>query len=223
MSPETNRLEIGRFGWKSQVPSIFVFAGDAYLNEMGITSDLFSSENAPQGGAILCDDGLPGLDGEDEDGDGDGIGDGVQGFTDFMRFLAPPPVAGAANADVLRGSRLFVAAQCASCHQPSLVTGDVPRVHALSRRRFYPFTDLLLHDMGSLGDGIEQGRAKGEEMRTPPLWGLRASPPYLHDGRAATILEAIQAHDGEGANARDQFMRLSPRQRADLLTFLGFI
>jgi CxxC motif-containing protein (DUF1111 family) len=93
----------------------------------------------------------------------------------------------------------------------------------MSFRRFYPFTDLLLHDMGSLGDGIVQGHATGSEMRTAPLWGLRLSAPYLHDGRAATIEDAIQAHDGEAARARDAFLQMPPSQRADLLAFLRFI
>jgi CxxC motif-containing protein (DUF1111 family) len=222
VSPATNRVEIGRFGWKAQVPSVFVFAGDAYLNEMGITSSLFPHEIVPQGGTV-CDDGLPGDELEDEDADGNGISDNVEDFTAFMRFLAPPPVAGRASLPVLRGAVLFVTMQCANCHRPALPTGIVQDVPAMSRRVFYPFTDLLLHDMGSLGDGIEQGRATGAEMRTAPLWGLRAGAPYLHDGRAETISEAIQAHDGEGARARDRFERLSPGQRSDLLAFLGFI
>jgi len=96
-------------------------------------------------------------------------------------------------------------------------------IPALSRRRFFPFTDLLLHDMGALGDGIEQGRAKGSEMRTAPLWGLRVSAPYLHDGRARTIADAIRAHDGEAARSRELFLRLSPGQRSDLLAFLGYL
>jgi CxxC motif-containing protein (DUF1111 family) len=222
-SPATGRPEVGRFGWKAQVPSLFVFSGDAYLNEMGITNNLFPTENAPLGGPIVCDDAIPEPELDDEDDDGDGISDGVEAFTDFMQFLAPPPVAGVASPAVYRGAQTFVALQCASCHQPALVTGRVPGVAALSRQRFFPFTDLLLHDMGTLGDGIEQGRARGSEIRTAPLWGLRVSAPYLHDGRAATIRDAIVAHDGEASRARDRFMRLRSGEQADLLAFLGFI
>lgn len=223
MNPVNNRLAIGRFGWKAQVPSVLVFSGDAYLNEMGITNTLFPSESAPMGGAPTCDDGVaaPGL--EDVDGDGNGVSDGVDRFADFMRLLAPPPAAGQPTAAVLRGSQAFVVAQCARCHQPSFVTGPVRGIAALSYRRIYPFSDLLLHDMGSLGDGIEQGQAKGREMRTAPLWGLRVSGPYLHDGRATTIEDAVRAHDGEGAHSRAAFERLAPQQRSDLLAFLGFI
>jgi CxxC motif-containing protein (DUF1111 family) len=223
ISPDTQEPAIGRFGWKSQVASLFAFSGDAYVNEMGITNNLFPDENAPQGNAAVCDDDIPAPEIDNEDLDGNGISDGVEAFTDFMRLLAPPPVAGAATRAVFRGARQFVQVGCARCHQPALVTRRVPDVRALSRRRFHPFTDLLLHDMGGLADGIEQGEASAREMRTAPLWGLRASAPYLHDGRAATILDAIMAHDGEGAQAREAFSRLSPEQRADLLAFLGFI
>lgn len=202
---------------------MLAFSGDAYLNEMGITNSLFPKENLPQGGTPTCDDGVSGSAMEDVDADGDGVSDNVAMFADFMRFLAPPPVAGLPNGAVLRGARVFVAAQCAGCHQPSFITGEVRGVAALSHRRIFPFTDLLLHDMGSLGDGIEQGQAKGPEMRTAPLWGLRASGPYLHDGRAASIADAINAHDGEAAQARDMFARLTPQQRSDLLAFLCFI
>jgi CxxC motif-containing protein (DUF1111 family) len=144
-------------------------------------------------------------------------------FTDFMRFLAPPPTAGVPTPAVLLGARQFVALRCAACHQPALFTDRVPGVEALSFRVFFPFTDLLLHDMGKLGDGIEQGGAGPSEMRTPPLWGLRVSAPYLHDGRAATITEAIQAHDGEAAGSRAAFERATTRERDDLLAFLGFL
>jgi CxxC motif-containing protein (DUF1111 family) len=222
-SPASGRFEIGRFGWKAQVPSTLVFSGDAYLNEMGITNSLFPHESVPQGGAYVCDDGLTGDEFEDEDTDGDGISEGVELFTDFMRLLGPPPLNGRPTEAVVRGARLFARADCAGCHQPAFMSGFVRDMPALSLRRFYPFTDLLLHDMGSLGDGIEQGQALGSEMRTAPLWGLRESGPYLHDGRATTIEDAIRAHDGEAARSRDAFLRLSPEQRSDLLAFLGFI
>jgi CxxC motif-containing protein (DUF1111 family) len=223
ISPDTQVPAIGRFGWKSQVPSLFVFSGDAYVNEMGITNNLFPNENAPQGNPAACDDDIPAPELDNADLDGNGISDGVEAFTDFMRLLAPPPVAGAATPAVFRGARKFVQVGCARCHLPALLTRRVPDVPALSHRRFHPFTDLLLHDMGGLGDGIEQGEASRREMRTAPLWGLRASAPYLHDGRAATIVDAIMAHDGEGARAREAFSRLSAAERAELLAFLGFI
>jgi CxxC motif-containing protein (DUF1111 family) len=220
-NPVTGRAAIGRFGWKAQVPTVLAFSGDAYLNEMGITSTIFPEDSHPNGQPPSCDDEVEGI--EDEDADGSGVSDNVEQFADFMRLLAPPPVAGFPSLSVLRGARLFATTQCAACHQPVFVTSDVAGLPALSRRVIYPFSDLLLHDMGALGDGIEQGQAKGSEMRTAPLWGLRESPPYLHDGRAATIGAAIEAHDGEAARARQKYLQLSPQQRDDLLAFLGFI
>jgi len=109
---------------------------------------------------------------------------------------------------------------CASCHVRTLVTGPSP-VEALRFRAFQPFSDFLLHDMGSLGDGIEQGLARGNEMRTAPLWGLRLVTAFLHDARAATIADAILAHDGQGRAARDRFAALGAEPRARLLKFLG--
>jgi CxxC motif-containing protein (DUF1111 family) len=83
------------------------------------------------------------------------------------------------------------------------------------------YSDLLLHDMGSLGDGIAQAGATGREIKTPPLWGVRATGPYLHDGRATTIDAAIRAHDGEGAIARDRYVRMPAALRQSLVDFLG--
>src|SRR5262249_38045166 len=105
-------------------------------------------------------------------------------------------------------------------HVPQMQT-DTNSVAALSRKTVRLYSDLLLHDMGSLGDGIAQGPAGPREMKTPPLWGLRASAPYLHDGRAATLAQAITAHDGEGKAARDRYYRLGATQRRQLMDFLN--
>ena len=94
-------------------------------------------------------------------------------------------------------------------------------IAALDRKTVRLYSDLLLHDMGSLGDGIEQGTARPREMKTAPLWGLRASAPYLHDGRATTLSQAITAHDGEGKAARDRYFRLGFTQRRQLMDFLN--
>src|SRR5438132_1232828 len=115
--------------------------------------------------------------------------------------------------------RLFPQTGCASCHVRSLTTGASP-VAALQFQTFQPYSDFLLHDMGSLGDGIEQGQATGGEMRTAPLWGLRLFTAFLHDGRAGTIEEAILAHDGQGRAARDRFAALPAEERVTLVAFL---
>ena len=116
---------------------------------------------------------------------------------------------------------LFATVGCANCHVPALKTGP-HEVEALANRTFFPFSDFLLHDMGSLGDGIEQqGRATSREMRTAPLWGLREITTFLHDGRATTVEQAILAHEGQGAGARDRFRALGLDSKAKLLKFLN--
>jgi CxxC motif-containing protein (DUF1111 family) len=219
---------LGKFGWKSQVPSLLQFSADAYLNEMGITTTSkvgsrsvteFSHEIYPTGIFESCDP-KPGID----DPDDQGIQEDVQNFTDFMQFLAPPP-RGAITARVLAGSRTFSQIGCATCHTPVLITGSNP-VAALSWKRFQPYSDFLLHDMGALGDNIgAQGRAGLREMRTAPLWGLRFANPnaLLHDGRAHTVKDAILLHDGQGRQAKTAFGQLSNTEMADLLAFLNFI
>ncbi|MGH7895547.1 MAG: DUF7453 family protein [Candidatus Binatia bacterium] len=199
---------VGRFGWKAQVATLRDFAADAYLNEMGITSPMLPNENLPQGEPLVCDT-VP--DPEDD-------GSNVQAFTDFMRLLAPLPATKPTG--IARfGKRLFRTLRCHVCHSDKLRSGlsDLP---ALRSKRVRVFSDLLLHDMGSLGDGIAQGQATGSEFRTAPLWGVAFSAPYLHDGRAATLEEAIASHDGEGRAARDRFFQLGPSGRAALVAFL---
>jgi CxxC motif-containing protein (DUF1111 family) len=94
-------------------------------------------------------------------------------------------------------------------------------VQALAHQPVNLYSDLLLHDMGSLGDGIAQADAGPRDMRTPPLWGLRASAPYLHDGRAKSLDEAIRAHAGEATVSRDRYNRLMPFQKGQLMDFLN--
>ena len=146
-------------------------------------------------------------------------GSNVAAFADFMTLLAPLPT-GPRSRQVMVGRGLFRRIKCSTCHLDKLRTGTSP-VAALSNRRVRLFSDLLLHDMGALGDGIEQGEASGNEFRTAPLWGVARSVPYLHDGRAATLDDAIAAHAGEGQAARDRFLALSASERAALLAYLN--
>ncbi len=206
----TGAMRVGRFGWKAQVPTLFQFAGDAYVNEMGITNPEFPNENLPQGNAdALKFNPVPGLNDD---------GEGVDLFTDFMSFLSPPP-RGTTNSQTQAGEKVFVNIGCANCHTPTQQTGSSP-VQALSNKTFHPYSDFLLHDMGKLGDGIVQGNARARDMRTPPLWGLMARPTFLHDGRATTPEAAILAHDGQGTTARKNFTGLDSRQRQSLIAFL---
>lgn len=209
----TGRQAVGKFGWKSQNPTLFQFSGDAYVNEMGITSAMFPDENCPQGdcASLTTCDPIPGALEDD--------GSGVQAFANFMTFLAPPQ-RGPVNRQTLAGEVVFVKIGCANCHLPVLRTGS-SSVAALDRVTLQPYSDFLLHDMGSLGDGIEQGQATGRDMRTAPLWGLRVRTTFLHDGRATTISDAIAAHEGQGSQARDRFKALSGGDVANLLAFLN--
>jgi CxxC motif-containing protein (DUF1111 family) len=208
--PTPTQMRVGRFGWKAQHAVLLTFAGDAYLNEMGITTPLFPTENCPQGNcAILAFNPAPGI---------NDTNTSLQQFADFMAFLAPPPIQPIPQAG-RGGDMLFASLGCAICHVPTLQTGP-NAVAALNQVEFHAFSDFLLHDMGSLGDGIIQGGTGAREMRTAPLWGLRNVSAFLHDGRATTIQAAILAHDGQGRPARDRFAQLRSSDQARLVAYL---
>jgi len=142
----------------------------------------------------------------------------VSALTDFMTMLAPP-ARGTITDEVTAGESLFHEIGCGSCHRASLQTGPSP-VAALNRATFHPYSDFLLHDMGSLGDGIVQGQATGREIRTAPLWGLRSVNRLLHDASATTSELAIQRHDGQARASRERFAALDAASVALLLAFL---
>lgn len=204
---------VGRFGWKAQHATLFAFAGDAYLNELGVTTPLFPDENCPQGRCALLAANPALNDPNDEDNSP------IAELADFMTLLAPTP-RGPVGPSEIAGRTLFNSIGCATCHNPSWQSGWSP-VKALSRVTFFPYSDFLLHDMGRLGDGIPQGDAGPREMRTAPLWGLRFQNTLLHDGRASSPKEAILMHAGQGRPARDRFAALSGEQSQQLLDFLN--
>ncbi|MBX9626343.1 MAG: hypothetical protein K2X82_21265 [Gemmataceae bacterium] len=217
----TGKRVVGRFGWKAGLGGLFDFAADAYKDEMGITAPGFvrtpdgrtiGEENAPQGRADLLRFNPAESPNEPDVED-------IVLFTDFMTFLAPPP-RGEVTARVRAGETVFRQIGCADCHVPTLRTGR-HEVKALDRVKFHPYSDFLLHDMGALGDGIEDGRGRGSEMRTAPLWGLLTQPAYLHDGRAKTVEAAILLHDGQGRGARDRYRDLPPAKKRVLSAFLN--
>jgi len=194
----------GRFGWKAQVPSLLEFNRDAFGAEIGLTTP-------PQAGqtfGIAADaDGVP---------DPEVSLDELEDLTFYMSLLAGPPrrvVQGVEAETVAQGEALFESVGCAKCHIPSLSSslGDVPL-----------YSDLLLHEILALGaTGIADDGATPREFRTAPLWGLSRTAPYLHDGSADTIDQAIRAHNGEAANVRAIYIQLSQENQAALLAFLG--
>ncbi len=203
----------GRFGWKCQQGSLFTFSGDAYLNEMGITTPLFPTENCPQGNCELLAANPASSNPNEPDNDD------LAAFFNFMSLLAPPPTVQLTSA-AKSGAKTFVSIGCVNCHLPVLQTGP-SAIAAFANVTFFPYSDFLLHDMGSLGDGIAQSGAGPTEMRTAPLWGVRVMTRFLHDGRATSLSQAILAHAGQGLAARNQFARLNKTDQANLLAFLN--
>ena len=212
----TGQRRVGRFGWKAQIATLLTFSGDAYTNEMGITNDVFPEE--PRGGiseARLREcDRLK----DPEDSVDPRTGKrAIDNFEAFMKFLAPAP-RGPITEEVRAGEQVFTAIGCASCHVPALTTGANAST-VLHRKTVPLFSDLLLHELGT-GDGIEQGAAEPDEIRTPALWGLRLRRPLLHDGIAPTIADAIRRHGGEATGVIERYRLLSDEHRRALLAFL---
>ncbi|HEX9216540.1 MAG TPA: di-heme oxidoredictase family protein [Gemmatimonadales bacterium] len=201
---------LGRFGRKAQVATLREFNTDAFVMEMGVTNPGNQTEQTIGGEPLP-----PGIDPLPEPE----IGAVQLAAADaFVRFLAPPP-RGPLSFAAARGALLFRSVGCASCHVPALVTGANPNP-ALRFRVVRAFTDLLLHDMGPDLADICLGQALPSEFRTEPLMGLRFASTFLHDGRAATIRQAIELHGGEALGARNRFLQLTELEKYALVKFL---
>ena len=201
---------LGRFGRKAFVPTLAEFNAGAFVAEMGITNPAEPTEENIGGKPIP-----PGVDPVPDPE----ITQAALDLTDdFVRFLARPSPAKLCKKG-RRGRDLFAQIGCAACHVPTLRTGPSP-IHALDRKEFPAYTDLLLHDMGPELADICLGRATPSEFRTEPLIDLRDAKSFLHDGRASTLEQAIAAHGGEGSGARDRFGALAPADRQALIAFL---
>ena len=215
----SGKERVGRFGWKAQQATLLTFVAEAFVNELGVTNHLFPHEvthGVPAETFKECDHTPDPEDAVDPD-----VGtSAVERVTTFVQLL-PPPVRGAATADSREGEAVFQVTGCARCHVPRLHTGDHPRPE-LSDKAVEAFSDFLLHDVGG-GDGIPQGAAAPNEMRTAPLWGLRFRPVLMHDGGATTVDRAIRLHAGEATRARRTYEALAPEKRARLLAFLGSV
>ena len=232
---------IGRFGWKDQHASLLSFSGDAYLNEMGITTQLFPDEVTKLCNTVSEPNDKPAA---------DGLAD-VDHFARFVRSLKAPPQDQILErtAAARRGSDLFDKIGCAVCHVRTLVTSPAgTKVNgaafaiptALGSKTFHPFGDFLLHDVGT-GDGIviptveHYGRATRQmprvctpenfdktrnRVRTAPLWGVRLRPRLMHDGASLTLYDAILRHGGEADQAMHGFRKLAGKDQEAVLEFL---
>ena len=201
---------IGRFGRKAFVPTLREFNAGAFVAEMGVTDPAQPTEENIGGKPIPA--------GVDVVPDPELSQEAFNLTDDFVRFLAPPTPLKVGQ-EGRRGRQLFSQIGCATCHIPTLRTG--PRgMPALRNRDIPAYTDLLLHDMGPDLADICLGQAGPADFRTEPLIDLRGAEHFLHDGRAATLEQAIELHGGEGTGARDRFKGLSATDRAAVVAFL---
>lgn len=213
------RMLLGRFGWKANVASVAHQSAGAFHGDMGITSHHFPHQDctpaqtdcmsAIAGGAPEIDDRRLGQ------------------VIFYSQTLAVPERRHPDAPEVLRGKELFHAGQCASCHVPSYTTGPHPDIAQFAGQKIWPYTDLLVHDMGEgLADGRPDYAANGRQWRTPPLWGLGLVPTVndhstlLHDGRARSFAEAVLWHGGEAETSREFFRTLPRADRDALIRFL---
>jgi CxxC motif-containing protein (DUF1111 family) len=199
------KLVLGRFGLKANNPNLLQQNAAAYVNDMGVTNPLFPEK-----------DGTHEIDQKTLDAS-----------TFYTQTLSVPARTLMNDPGVKQGEKLFAQANCAACHISTLQTGD-HLVKAIAHQTIHPYTDLLLHDMGSgLADGRPDFDATGQEWRTPPLWGLgltQAVLPYsgyLHDGRAQTLEESILWHGGEAEAAKEAFRQMPHGDRKALIRFLN--
>ena len=225
-SREFNRVMLGRFGWKAGNPSVRQQSAEAMAIDIGLSNPLFPKASGDCTPAQrFC---LEAPNGNSPRHDNLEVsGKLLDYLTFYAQNVAVPARRAPGNPEVLTGKALFHSTGCAACHRPSFVTGEVEGQPHLSGQTIWPYTDLLLHDMGEgLADHRPEGVADGREWRTAPLWGIGLTEIvserafFLHDGRARSIEEAILWHGGEAQRARDRFMRLNARERAALIAFV---
>lgn len=217
-SLETNTQEIGRFGWKAGQPSLKQFIATALLEDIGITSEIFLTQNCTEK-QTSCNK----LQGSGIEIDSNTLSDLVF----YIQHLAVPARRNFEDQEVQEGKKLFFSIGCENCHKAEWKTENNSNFPELSNQTINPYTDLLLHDMGTgLADGFQEFLASGEEWRTPPLWGLglyslvSQHSFLLHDGRARDFQEAILWHDGEAKTSKENYIKLNKEERKKVLKFL---
>jgi CxxC motif-containing protein (DUF1111 family) len=210
------QMTLGRFGWKCGAPNLLQQTAAAYNEDMGVTNYMYSQESCY---GQSQHDGM-----EDEPDVPDSL---MYAAAFYIRTLAVPARRNLDDPQVIRGKQLFSAATCSSCHIPMARTGTNVAFPEVSNQVIFPYSDLLLHDMGpGLSDNRPDYEATGQEWRTPPLWGLGLTQTvnghhfFLHDGRARTLEEAILWHGGEATGAKNSFVAMSVSDRAALVAFL---
>jgi len=210
------RHVLGRFGWKAAAPTVLQQTAGAYNEDMGITSYVFPFESS--WGQSQNNDLVP----EPE------LSDSLlEAATHYVRTLAVPGRRNVNDPEVMAGKKIFNDIQCAACHRPMMQTAVNVAFPAVSNQRIFPYSDMLVHDMGpALADNRPDFGASGSEWRTPPLWGIGLTPVvnghdnYLHDGRARSIEEAILWQGGEGEASKNAFIQLPANERLALIAFL---
>lgn len=220
---ENQRMTIGRFGWKAGQPSLRQQNAAAFNGDLGLTSSLFSQENCTEKQKECLQQPTGSTEGGFE------VSENILNMvTLYSQNLAVPARRDINNTHVQYGQELFDRIGCAACHQKKFVTSKNHSVSWLANQTIYPYTDLLLHDMGDgLADHADEFSATGREWRTPPLWGIGLAKVvskeagFLHDGRARTLQEAILWHGGEAKKSQQQFSELPKRERSAILAFLN--
>lgn len=215
---------VGRFGWKAQTGTLFQFTSEPFNIELGVSTPFFPRENTPDGSPLPPGCLVAGAQPNDT-----GSANTMRLFHFQALIAAPAPKP--PTPQTTYGKFMFFAAGCADCHRPQLRTakdyfmpladGTVQRVDALSNKLIFPYSDLLIHDMGpGLADGRVMGAAGPRWWRTTPLWGTQHKSNFLHDGSAHSVHEAILRHGGEAAASVQKYDALAPAQRAALVTFV---
>lgn len=216
---QTGKVALGRFGWKATEPSLLQQNAAAFIGDMGLTSDLFKTENcptpqvscaqAPNGGTPEVSELI------------------LNRVTTYLQLIAVPERRRKKDPNIEMGRQLFETVRCQTCHQPSFTTGNSSPYKVLNDQVIWPYSDFLLHDLGmELADHRPDGRANGREWRTQPLWGIgliqivNGHSNLLHDGRARNVEEAILWHGGEAAASREKFMNLNKAERTLLIQFV---
>ncbi|WP_375688622.1 di-heme oxidoredictase family protein [Pseudooceanicola sp. LIPI14-2-Ac024] len=224
-SLEYDRPMLGRFGWKAGAPTVREQSAAAFAGDIGISTPIF---DAPWGDCTEAQTDCR----AGPHGDGDDRGTEIDGpsldlVTFYSRNLAVPARRDLDDPQVMRGKQVFYDIGCTGCHTPKFVTNRLDDQPEQSFQLIWPYTDLLLHDMGEgLADNRPEGAADGQEWRTAPLWGIGLTPQvnghsyYLHDGRARSLLEAVLWHGGEAQASRDRVVDLPPEDRAALIRYL---